>query len=146
MYDNAYKKRNADEELGTQGFSANVRTGSLLDRRFAPAQDVRWGSPLPLLPLLYNLSHRLFAGAKATPHASAGRFRMVVTDEPRTVKISSVNRNDERNTPLILSLTYARESTPNPAADSNLTEHPLTSLQSTHTVKSRIKNSRFHRW
>lgn len=66
-------------------------THGQLDRRTAqrahdaPAQDVRW-RPLPLLPPLYNLPHRLFA-------ACAGE--RVITDEPRTMKVP-VNRNGER--------------------------------------------------
>lgn len=55
MYDNAYKKRNADEELpvGTQDLFANVtvRTGNwaAAQRTAHATQDIRWGpAPAPL--------------------------------------------------------------------------------------------------
>ncbi|PCH37977.1 hypothetical protein WOLCODRAFT_135971 [Wolfiporia cocos MD-104 SS10] len=97
MYEDAYKKQPANEELGTQTFMANVRIGNWkvaqqiatkLHKQFHDDHYLYWSvmsavlqandptTPTNMRSILYQLAHRLISSSATPSYYSADRFHL----------------------------------------------------------------------
>ncbi|KII88399.1 hypothetical protein PLICRDRAFT_54238 [Plicaturopsis crispa FD-325 SS-3] len=121
MFEDAFKQQPENEELGTQTFFANVRTGNWkvaqqiatrMHKQFREDRYLFWAiisavlqandpsTPPPMRTLLYKLAHRLVASSPTPSYVSPDRFHLHLTilrelqlfDEANTLLESEIGK------------------------------------------------------